>query len=480
MNTEGGLVVCDFMSRRRGQFVVVGVFSLLLALTGIGASDIGGDEAVSWWSSQLSWPDFVRVMSQQDMNFAPYYAFLHLWTNASTELWWMRLPSAVGAAVAAVALTGLTRYLFNAGAAWLAAMLTVLSLSWIAFAQEARPYSWAAAIATLATWVFVALCDRVRPRPVAFYLLLMALLPLAHLFAVMVGGVHLLFALVRRDRGMAVLSLVGIVPGLIIGVLVSTQVKQVSQTVPTALGAVQDVAGMSSLTWYMPVALLALAGLVAYRGGGGGPRNWTDVVLFASWWIFPPVLLWALSVTITPVFAARYFLWTTPAMIIPAAALLERIIRGMPTKPIATTAARAVVFLVIAGLMVAMIPKQIQVRSASGHFWQAGQMAETILQARGTSDALIAPEYGVRLPVEYHLRSVELPQPLAAGAARDDGRYDPPAVPVAEERARLADYSRVWVLSTPGKPHRVPSGFCEQQSWTGGSQVAVLTLAARC
>lgn len=480
MNTEGELVVNDFMSSRRGQLVVVGVISLLLALTGIGTSDIGGDEAVSWWSSQLSWPDLARVMSQQDMNFAPYYAFLHLWTHASTQLWWMRLPSAVGAAVAAVAVTGLTRYLVNARAAWLAALLTVLSLSWIAFAQEARPYSWAAAIATLATWVFVILCDRVRPRHVVFYLLLMAVLPLAHLFAVMVGGVHLLFALARRDRGIAVLSLAGMVPGVIIGVLVSTQVKQVTQTVPTALGAMHDVAGMSSPTWYVPVALLALAGLVAYRGGGAGHRNWTDVVLFASWWIFPPVLLWVLSVTITPVFAARYFLWTVPAMIIPAAALLDRIIRGLPTKPIVTTAARAAVVLVVAGLIVAMIPKQIQVRSASGHFWQAEQMAETIQQARGTSDALIAPEYGVRLPVEYHLQSVELPQPLSTAAARDVGRYDPPAVPVAEEPARLANYSRVWVLSTPGKPHRIPSGFCEQQSWTADFQIAVLTLAARC
>jgi mannosyltransferase len=428
----------------------------------------------------LSWPDLVRVLGQQDMNFAPYYAFMHVWTQASTQLWWMRLPSAVGAAVAVVAVTGLTRYLFNAKAAWLAALLTVLSVSWIAFAQEARPYSWAAAIATLATWVFVTLCDRVQPRRVVLYLLLMALLPLAHLFAVMVGGVHFLFAAARRDRRMSLLSLAGLVPGVIVGVLLSTQVKQVTQTVPTALGAVRDVAGMSGLTWYVPVAILALAGLVVSRRGLAGDRNWADVVLFASWWICPPAILWVLSVTVTPVFATRYFLWTVPAMIIPAAALLERIIRGLPTKPGLTIAARAAVILVLAGLVVAMVPKQIQVRSASGHFWQAGQMAETILRSRGPSDALIAPEYGVRFPVEYHLRSVDLPQPLATVSARDVGRYDPPAAAIAEEPARLASYSRVWVLSTPGKPHRIPDGFCEQESWMSKFQIAQLTLAARC
>jgi len=477
---RGRAVVRDLISGQRGQLVAVGVFSLLLALTGIGVSDIGGDEAVSWWSSQLSWPDLARLMSQQDMNFAPYYAFLHGWTEVSTQLWWMRLPSAVGAAVAVVAVTGLTRYLFNAAAAWLAALLTVLSLSWIAFAQEARPYSWAAAIATLATWVFVLLCDRIRARHVVLYLLLMSVLPLAHLFAVMVGGVHFLFAAARRNRSMALLSLAGMVPGAIVGVLVSTQVKQVTQAVPTALGAVRDLAGMSSPTWYVPVAILALAGLVLSRRGLAGDRNWTDVVLFASWWMCPPVLLWVLSVTVTPVFAARYFLWTVPAMIIPAAALLERIFRGLPARHGVTVAARAAVIMVLAGLVVAMVPKQIQVRSASGHFWQAEQMADTILRSRGPSDALVAPEYGVRLPVEYHLRSVDLPQPLATVAATDVGRYDPPAATIAEEPARLASYSRVWVLSTPGKPHRIPDGFCEQESWMSRFQIAQLTLAARC
>ncbi|MEO3934644.1 hypothetical protein WMO79_17750 [Micrococcaceae bacterium Sec7.4] len=467
-------MVRRLISGAAGQALTVGLVSFVLALIGIGGSDIGGDEAVSWWSSQLEWTSLARVLGHQDMNFGPYYAFQHVWTLVSTDVWWMRLPSATGAAVAAAGTAGLARYLFNAKAGWLAGLLLVVSLSWVAFAQEIRPYSWALALATLATWAFVRLCDRPAGRLTAVYLLLMLLLPLAHLFAGMVAGVHLLYALSRREFRLAGLAALGVLPSLAVAVIVSAQVKQVAQLgVPTPLAAVREWVGLNSAWWYVPVALLAAASLLLHRRlSVGTGRSRADVILFASWWILPPLLLWVATALITPVYAARYLLWTLPAIVIPAAGLLS----GLMVR----ATGRVAVAVVVSGLIVAMIPAQVQVRSGSGHFWEPQSLANTIKSMRGPSDALVAPDYGVRFPVMYYLQDVGLPEPLVTVPAEEVGTFDPKVVAVQNEPAQLASFSRVWLLSRPGEIHRLPSGFCAQESWTSRFNVAALTLANRC
>ena len=290
------------------QLFILACSSFIVALIGMGTPGIGFDEAATWWAGNLDWPELGRLLGNQDRNFGPYYAIMHIWMDVSDSLWWLRLPSAVGGALSVVATAGLCRHFFGARAAWIAALLMILAYSWVRFSQEVRPYSWSLAIATFGTWAFVILTGRYSRKVAAIYLALMLVLSVTHLFAGMVAGVHLLYALACRDRRMALLAVIGAVPSLLAAGLVVGQVKQVSWlSVVTPLEVIRELVGQSKAVWYLPVALAACAGLVLYRWAAkeGGTRA-AELTLFISWWVAPPAFLWAASVAITPVYSARY------------------------------------------------------------------------------------------------------------------------------------------------------------------------------
>lgn len=455
------------------QLLIVAVCSLAAALAGIGTPGIGFDEAASWWAANLPWSGLSLLLSHQDMNFAPYYTFMHLWMEASDSLWWLRVPSAVGGAIAVVATAGLSRHIFGEKTAWIAALLMVSAYSWVRFSQEARPYSWSLAVATLATWAFVALCDRYLRRTVAIYLALMLFLPATHLFAGMVSGIHLIYAVARRDWKTAVIAALGALPTAAAAALVLGQVKQVSWlTTVSVLAAVQELVGQSKAAWYVPVAVAALIGLVFYRWvSAGAGRTQADIVLFASWWILPPVLLWVASVLVTPMYTARYVFWTLPAIVIPAAALIGKLF--VPAR------ARLIAWAGVACLVAATLPGQISARAEDGHLWAPQQFAAVITANSRPGDALVDPDF-LALTVRYHLRNQRLPEPLVASPAEREGTFMDVQVPAEMQAERLQSYSRVWVLAEILQDRPLPAGFCASDSWTSAFDIARLTLATRC
>jgi len=455
------------------QLTIIGISALAAAMVGIGTPGVGFDEAASWWAANLPWSGLSLLLSHQDMNFAPYYASMHLWMEISDSLWWLRIPSAVGGALAVVATSGLCRHLYGEKTAWIAALLMVSAYSWVRFSQEARPYSWSLAVATLATWAFVALCDRFGRKTASIYIALMIFLPLTHLFAGMVSGPHLIYALARKDRKTAVLAAFGVLPTAVAALLVFGQVKQVSWLAHvSALVAVQDLVGQSKAVWYIPVAVAALTGLVFYRRlVAGTGRKRSDVVLFVSWWVLPPSLLWCASELVTPVYAPRYVFWTLPAMVLPAAALI-----AMLTVP---TRARVAVTAGVVCLVAASLPGQISARAADGHLWAPQQFAAVILAHSQPGDALVDSDF-LALTLRYHLRHQRLPEPLVASSAEQEGNFMDKQVPGGQQAERLQGYSRLWVLAEVLQNRSLPDGFCATQSWTSAFDIARLTLATRC
>lgn len=455
------------------QLTIIAVGALAAAVLGIGVPGIGFDEAASWWAAHLSWPELSRLLSRQDMNFGPYYIFMHLWMEVSDSLSWLRLPSAVGGALAVVATAGLSRHMFGVKAAWIASLVMISAYSWVRFSQEVRPYSWALAVATLATWAFVAACDHYVKKTAAVYLALMIFLPVTHLFAGMVSGIHFIYAVSRKDWKMAAVAGFGVLPSALAALLLFGQVKQVSWlTAVSAPAAVQELVGQSKALWYLPVAVAALSGLVFYRWiAAGTGRSRADIALFASWWILPPVLLWCASELVTPVYAARYVFWTLPAMVIPAAALLAKL--SVPAR------SRIAVGAGLVCLVAVTLPGQISARAADGHLWAPQQFAAVISAQSQPGDALVDSDF-LALTLRYHLRNQQLPEPLVARRAEQEGTFMDVQVPAEIQAERLQSYSRVWVLAEILQDRPLPAGFCARQSWTSAFDIAKLTLATRC
>ncbi|MDR6417075.1 hypothetical protein [Pseudarthrobacter sulfonivorans] len=457
----------------RRQLTIIAVCAFASAMIGIGTPGIGFDEAATWWAANLPWSGLFRLLSHQDLNFAPYYTFMHFWMGVSDSLWWLRVPSAVGGAVGVAATAGLSRYLFGARTAWIAALLMITAYSWVRFSQEVRPYSWSLAVATLATWAFVALCDRYVRRTTAIYLALMIFLPATHLFAGMASGIHFIYAVARRDRRMAVVAACGALPTAVAALFVLGQVKQVSWlTSVTMPAAVQDLVGQSKAVWYLPVALAALIAFATYRWlAAGTVRSRTDIALFASWWVLPPVLLWCASELVTPVYTPRYVFWTLPAMVIPAAALVVRLA--------ALGRARVAVAAGLVCLLAATLPSQISARAADGHLWAPQQFAAVMGANARPGDALVNPDF-LALTLRYHLRGQHFPEPLVASPAEQEGTFMDVQVPVRFQAERLQGYSRVWILAEVLRDRPLPVGFCARQSWTSAFNIARLTLATPC
>ncbi|WP_320536997.1 glycosyltransferase family 39 protein [Pseudarthrobacter sp. IC2-21] len=455
------------------QLVIVLTLSLGAALICVGTPGIGFDEAATWWAARLEWPDLVRLLGNQDRNFGPYYAVMHIWMEVSDSLWWLRLPSAVGGALAVTATAGLARQMFGARTAWIAALLLVSAYSWVRFSQEVRPYSWSLAIATFATWAFITLAERRSRRLIAIYLILMVLLPITHLFAAMAAGVQLVYALVTRKRELALLAVGGALPSLVAAVLVIGQIKQVSWlSVVTPLEALRELVGQSKAIWYVPIALAACVGLAAYRwlqrGRSTGPA---EVALFISWWAGPPFLLWIASVTVTPVYSARYVFWTLPAMILPAALLISRML-DLPKL-------RIPVLLTVACLMVLALPGQVSARAPNGHVWAPQVLTSVIIDQSRPGDALVDPGF-LALTVKYHLNDHHLPEPLVERTAQLEGKFVDQQVPLEQQAERLKNYERLWVLDEIISERPLPVGFCRRDSWESDFAIARLTLAGRC
>ncbi|MDP9883356.1 mannosyltransferase [Sinomonas atrocyanea] len=464
------------MNKKSLQLIIVFAAALAFALLGIGNPGLDADEAASWWAAGLSWHDFWQLVSNQDLNFAPFYIFMHFWSTVSSDVWWLRLPSAVCAAAAVTALSGFARSLYHPSAGWISAFLLVLSSGWVKYAQDARPYAASLAAATLATWYFHSRLDRRLSRPQIFlYLGLATALPLTHLFAGLVLGVHVLMAFLRRRRGHLILALSALAPTAAVAAATFMQVGQVSWL--TKLGPVDAARDMLSTfggAWYCLVGALAVTGLTLDFLGAKRTRTMPPKALWLGlWWLAPPLIFWTASMLATPIFTGRYVIWTLPPMVISASFAISRLF-ALPSLRIAVPAC-----LIILGLLT--IPTQVQVRSEDGHNWAPQQLAAIITsEANVNTDALFAPGWAVRLPVLYHLSSSHLTEPLVRSSGQSTGHFEPQLVDRVDFANKLRPYARVWVLSRAGEENVRLEGFCVSNSWHAKFDIATLSLEARC
>jgi Dolichyl-phosphate-mannose-protein mannosyltransferase len=229
-----------------------------------------------------------------------------------------RLPSLLLMGLALGVVSRLAVRLIHPQAAWFTAFACLALHGFNDQAADARPYALGTATAALAVWFLVRWLDAGSwPDALAFGLMA-ALLWRVHLLLAPFYLVFGIYALVRLARGKSAVGW-GRVAAVFAGVVLALApvawraaglFRQAASHVIVAPPGARDLA--NSLKY----GLLLICGVGAWlarktRGTAGTPPvawNTEDAALILSWWLVPPVCLFAISwLTGSSVFVSRYY-----------------------------------------------------------------------------------------------------------------------------------------------------------------------------
>ena len=300
-------------------------------------SSLWHDEAGTYWTAKGGVSETVdRALRYQGQS--PLY-YLLVWVTlklgGAREIV-LRLPSVLSMAVATVMVFRLGRDLIDEETGILATILFVSSTDVRFFSGDARPYALALAIAVAATLALVRWLGSGRRRDAIVYVTLAALVVYAHYLFAIVLLCHAAYAIRRTlierivPRGMLVtvtlLTAVLLLP-------LSWQFLSLWQRRATLVYMSAPSTDALFPVLAQPVTVVVLAsslllarvlwpsiGLCAIRARPG------SLLLLASWYALPPLLLFVLA-TRTPVhlFVARYYLSNVPALALLIAWLLRTV-----------------------------------------------------------------------------------------------------------------------------------------------------------
>ena len=452
--------------------LIPAALTLAVALIGIGTPSLWLDEAATVSMTTRSYGAMFRVFDDLDLVHALYYIVMKPWVAVfGTSAFALRLPSALAMAAAAAGVTVIARRCLGGRAvlqppptaiqrtssarlAGLAAGLAwAVGVQTSRWAQEARSYALTAAVAVLATYLFVRAVEPDARRRWGWftgYAVAVAALGFLHLDGVLLVAAH----------GVTLLA-VGARPGIWAGWLVAAAVAA-APLVPFALAA-QDQKGqvdwLPEPSWnvlltevrflsgarplVVPVVALLVIGVVAgARRGGRGAVSLRAVAL--PWLVLPIGLLLLVSLVGDPVFYYRYTVFCLPAVALLVGAGLARVLAA------ARGHGDLIVVMVVAGA--ALVGPSLRDHDLIRHRDSRPEdmrRAADVIRARARSgDAIVYLSAMVRWSAAAYpnvfgrLRDAGLrTAPVAAGHI---GGFD---VPPRELPGRLARVSRVWVLN---------------------------------
>jgi mannosyltransferase len=466
----------------------------IAAFTGTGSATLNGDELATISAASRSLSGMWELARHIDGHFLPYYLFMHLWVKAGTAELWLRLPSAVGIAVAAWFLVDLGRRLHSTRAGVSAAAVFAILPSVSYFGAFARSYAFAAAAVAFSFWALHRAVERSEARRWVVYGVAVALVCSTHLFAVLVLPAQLL--LVRRARVVPMLAAmaVGCVPAAVLGLVGFGERHAISwipqrgpevwlkfpkmaagatglgvmlfalalvgavllwKAAPRGAGAVPlrgetprgagavplrsetpRGAGAVPLRSEVPSGVEEPGRALAREGGraGGGESGEARVWVFVlvGWLVLPPVLLLAVSQLVTPVYVDRYLFVTAPAL-----ALLA----GLAVAALPRFQVVAAVVVVLLGCALS-VQAHVTVREENGRFENI-PWALRVIKAE-PDDAIVYGQSQLRTGFEYYADSLMPVDVLKTGEAPSPDGFGYPERPDAA--AALDGRERVWVV----------------------------------
>ncbi len=435
----------------RTLLAIIGAIALagFLRFWHIARESMWYDETFSVWLAQRNLRSMLHIMARFEANMALYYLALHGWLHFGEGEAAVRSLSAIAGILTVPAIFLLGRRLFDARVAVVSALLLAVNTFHIAYSQEARAYSSAVLLVTLASLFFVRAIETEKPRDWALYVLTAVAASYCQFFVwpvFIAQGLSLLAlprgnAPWRRFAASAVAIVLFCVP-LIANILLD-KTPHLSWIPRPGLSDLYklllDFAGVARHSRSAPVMVLVLlivfllpAVLVVrhLRADTTGLARWRAVLLL-GWLLFPVLLTFGISQW-KPIYVDRYFIVCLPAFLI----LLSVALLRMPSRAMAAALLLAIVFI------------EFQtIRSYEGNLvkedWR--DVTDYVLSQRKQSDGILFHmDWGQR-PFEYYARlrgnpwdadSVLLSDADSSGAS-------PNLLPTKRTR-----YPRTWLIQT--------------------------------
>jgi mannosyltransferase len=330
--------------------LLFGLLAALVSATGSWIPSKWNDEAATQTAASRSLAELWQMVQKIDAVHGFYYAFMHFWIIPfGTSNFAMRAPSVIAVAVACAGVVVLGKRLGTRRIAlYSAAIFMILPrVTWMG--MEARSYALTALVAVWLTVILVGLVDGTHRRWWAAYAILAALGAILNVYLallVLAHGVSLVLARRRRPQPPRVLvswAISAAVAALCAAPVVLLVVGQTGQLPfgPLTFGNVansvlfqqyftgaaptvqRSVPFPPTSGWATAAIVLACCGwtlmiaLVASRRLRSTIDRTKTVGLLAMavpWIVVPFVLLMGFSLAVTPIYTARYFSFTTPAV----------------------------------------------------------------------------------------------------------------------------------------------------------------------
>ncbi|TMR37701.1 glycosyltransferase family 39 protein [Actinomadura geliboluensis] len=436
--------------------------TLAITLIGIGKPSLWLDEAATISMTTRSYGDMLRVFEHLDLVHALYYMIMKPWVAVfGTGAVALRLPSALAMAAAAAGITAIGRRCLGTPAGLLGGLAWAVGVQTSRWAAEARSYAMTAAVAVLATYLFVRAVDRNERRPwrwFAAYALTIMVLGFLHLHGSLLLAAHGATLLLIRPKartwiGWAVSAALAAVPLVPFALAARDQKVQVQwiqkPTWDVAWSQLQFFSGGQTLAWIV-VTLVLIGAIAAVRGQGGssdarpalGTVSLPAVAL--PWLVLPTFLLVVVSLVSDPVFFFRYTTYCLPAMSLLVGAGLARLLAAARRR----TDQAAVMALAAVALIAPSLPDHTYFRGQDSRPEDMRKAADVVRAQARPGDAVVYLAGVVRWSAAAY--------PDVFGRLRDvDMRVDPVRAANLTGRdvfprnlpPKLAGTDRVWVMS---------------------------------
>jgi mannosyltransferase len=517
---------------RLGRPWVIGVLATLVSLAGSWIPSVWSDEAATMAAATRTWGQLWTLVQHVDIVHALYYAVIHGWFDlVGVSAFTLRLPSAIAVGLGAAGVVVLGRRLHSAPFGALAGVLFAFlpRVTWMGI--EGRSSAMSTAAAVWLTILFLRALDpgdqtadnadagdqpaastrsadgnRARSRWLAWWAgygiaaafgitlsIYLALLVIAHGITVL-----LRCGASRRLAAWAFAGLGGLALASPVVLTAKTQSGQVGWIRQTGFKSVKSVVIDQWFGTYgvksAPVALLAwfLIGFGLYVAlRRRPPRSWPLLQQLAiPWLLFPTAALFLYSMVGTPLYAAKYLAFCSPAVALLIAAGIGSLARQR--LRLGATGARPgprrLRQVAVIAVIVLALPSYAYARKADakdGSDWKLAAARIAAHDQRGDA-VLFGNLYNNRGVSRGSSRSVEYAYPGDFDNLRDveaDGQPPPrdaefgSSAPFSQTAPKLGDASRVWVvydhskafadLGNPDNAALTKVGFTLSRAWRG-------------
>ncbi len=474
-----------------GGFLAVGLF---LRLDRLGAHSLWFDEADAVLLAKQPLTTLIGNLAAAGQNGPLYTLFMHGWIALfGTGEAAVRLPSALAGALAIPLIYALGRALHGPKLGLYAAGILTIAPYQHWYAQEAKMYAPLVGAVLAATLLLVHADRTDRPRWWLAYVVVTTLTLYLHVMAVLIVAAHALWNVTRGVTSGREQSQQPTIAGRRVPRAAFAFAALTLPYLPIALWELRFIGG-GTVTWHRPIGPLdflrvtftkfatgiraddgtAARGLILFGALallGALPLAWRHgpwpaptlaprrrSMLLAGAVIVPTTLFYAVTL-LRPLFADRYLIVVTPALILLVAGGLLALERfAWPLAPVAIALLLATSWVSLRDVNLATTAQKEDWRAAYAEIAAHRHPNDVIIVHPGYLDTTL-DYYALRDP-----RLADLPR-LSIPTATIDGTAEPRALDLYLQRAS-AGYERVWLILSPDRVAQLDpldrTGDCER------------------